>query len=76
MAMYDTLHMKADQDEIYVSREMQEQYLIRCEGCIRMEENSFRQYAKNYFEPLIKGARAAETFEYDDTVNKNEFKRK
>ena len=71
MAMYDTLYMKTDEDRIYVSREMQEQDLISCERCIRMEKNSLRQYAKNYFEPLIKGVRAAETFEYDDTVNKN-----
>ena len=71
MAMYDTLYMKTDEDRIYVSREMQEQDLIGCERCIRMEKNSLRQYAKNYFEPLIKGVRAAETFEYDDTVNKN-----
>lgn len=31
---------------------------------------------KNYFEPMIKRVRAAETFVYDDTVNKNELKRK
>lgn len=74
--MYDRLHMKTDEDRIYVSRETQEQDLISCEGCIRMEENSSRQYAKNCFEPMIKRVRAAETFVYDDTVNKNELKRK
>ena len=74
--MYDTLHMKPDEDRIYVSREMREQDLISCGGCIRMEEIRSRQYAKNYFEPLIKRVRAAEIFVYDDTVNKNEFKRK
>ena len=40
--MYDRLHMKTDEDRIYVSRETQEQDLISCEGCIRMEENSSR----------------------------------
>ena len=74
--MYDTLRMKTDEDRIYVIREMQEQDLISFEGCIKMEENSSIQYAKNYFEPLIKKVRAAEIFIYDDTVNKNEFKRK
>ena len=74
--MYETLRMKTDEDRIYVIREMQEEDLISSEGCIRMEENSSRQYAKNYFEPLIKKVRAAEIFIYDDTVNKNEFKRK
>ena len=29
--MYDALHMKTDEDRIYVSREMQEQDLISCE---------------------------------------------
>ena len=74
--MYEILRMKTDEDRIYVIREMQEQDLISSEGCIKMEENSSIQYAKNYFEPLIKKVRAAEIFIYDDTVNKNEFKRK
>ena len=74
--MYEILRMKTDEDRIYVIREMQEQDLISFEGCIKMEENSSIQYAKNYFEPLIKKVRAAEIFIYDDTVNKNEFKRK
>ena len=39
--------------------------LISCEGCIKMEENN-----------LTEGVKAAETIEYNDTVNKKEFKQR
>ena len=35
---------------------------------------AWRWYVKNSVEPLIEGVKAAETIEYNDTVNKNEFK--
>ena len=41
--------------------------LISCDRCIRMEES-------NSVEPLIEGVKAAEKIEYNDTMNKKEFK--
>ena len=48
--------------------------LISCEGCIRIEENNLGWYVRNSVEPLIEGVKAPETIEYNDTVNKMEFK--
>ena len=53
---------------------MAERGLISCEGCIRMEENNLRWYVRNSVQRLIKGVKAAETIEYNDTVNKKDFK--
>ena len=53
---------------------MAERGLIRCEGCIGMEENNLRWYVRNSVQPLIKVVKAAETIEYNDTVNKKDFK--
>ena len=39
-----------------------------------MEKNNLECYVRNSFEPLIEGVKAAETTEYNDTVNKKEFK--
>ena len=39
-----------------------------------MEENNLRWYVKNSVKPLIEGVKAAETIEYNDSVNKKEFK--
>ena len=50
--------------------------LISCERCIRMEENNLGWYVRNLVEPLIEGVKAAETIEYNDTVNKKEFKQR
>ena len=47
-----------------------------CEECIRMEENNLGRYVGNSVEPLLQGMKAAETIEYNDTVNKKEFKQK
>ena len=54
--------------------EMGERGLISCEGCMRMEENSLGWYTRKSVEPLIEGVKAAETIEYNDTVNKKELK--
>ena len=40
-----------------------------------MEESNLGWYVRNSVEPLIEGAKAAETIEYDNTVNKREFKK-
>ena len=50
--------------------------LISCERCIRMEENNLGWYVRNSVEPLIEGAKAAETIEYNNTVNKRKFKKR
>ena len=39
-----------------------------------MEGKILGWYVRNAFEPLIEGVKAAETIEYNDTVNKKEFK--
>ena len=39
-----------------------------------MEENKLELYVRNSVEPLIEGVKAAETIEYNETVNKKEFK--
>ena len=41
---------------------------------MRIEEKNLEWYVRNSVEPLIEGLKAAETIEYDDTVNKKEFK--
>ena len=74
MAMHGVLHPTSDMDRVYLSREMGGRGLITCEGCIRMEKNNLGCYVRNSFEPLIEGVKAAETTEYNDTVNKKEFK--
>ena len=39
-----------------------------------MKENNLGWYVRNSLEPLIEGVKAAETIEYNDTVNNKEFK--
>ena len=39
-----------------------------------MKENNLGLYVRNSVEPLIEGVKAAETIEYNETVNKKEFK--
>ena len=39
-----------------------------------MEENNLGWYVRNSVEPLIEGVKEAETIEYNNTVNKKEFK--
>ena len=75
MTMHGALHPKSDIDTVYLSRKMGGRELISCEGCIRMEENNLGWYVRNSVEPLIEGVKAAETIEYNDTVNKKEFKK-
>ena len=48
--------------------------LISCEGCIRIEENNLGWYVRNSVELLNEGVKTAETIEYNNTVNKKEFK--
>ena len=50
--------------------------LLSCERCIRMEENNLRWYVGNSVEPLIKGMKAAETTECNNTVNKKDLKQR
>ena len=40
LTMNGALHSKSDVDRLYVSREDEGRGLIRCEGCVRGEENS------------------------------------
>ena len=68
------LHAKSDLDWVYLGREMGGRGLISCEGSIRMKENNLGWYVRNSLEPLIEGVKAAETIEYNDTVNNKEFK--
>ena len=74
MAMHGALHPKSDIDRVYLSREMGGRRLISCEGYIRMKENNFGWYVRNSVEPLIEGVKAAETIDYNNTMNKKEFK--
>ena len=74
MTMHGALHPKSDVRRVYLSRDMGGRGLISCEGCIRMEQNNLGWYVKNSIEPLIEGAKAGETIEYNDTVNKKGFK--
>ena len=74
MTMHGALHPKSAVDRVYRSRKMGGRGLISCEGCIRMEENNLGWYVRNSVEPLIEGVKAAEKIEYNDTVNKKEFK--
>ena len=76
MTMHGALHPKSDVRRVYLSRDMGGRGLISCEGCIRMEQNNLGWYVKNSIEPLIEGAKAAETIEYNDTVNKKGVKQR
>ena len=77
MTIHGALHPKSHIGRVYLRREMRGRGLISCEGCkgcIRMEENKLGLYVRNSVEPLIEGVKAAETIEYNETVNKKEFK--
>ena len=74
MTMHGVLHPKSVIDRVYLSREMGGRGLISCEGCIRVEEINLGWYVTNSVESLIEGMKAAETIEYNDAVNKKEFK--
>ena len=78
MTMHGAPYPKSDVDREYLSREMdylsREKGFISCEGCIRMKENNLGWYVWNSAEPLNEGVKAAETIEYNDTVNNKEFK--
>ena len=76
MTMHGVLHPKSDIGRVFLSREMGARGLVSCEGCIRMEENNFGWYLRNSVEPLIEDVKAAETVEYNDAVNKKEFKQR
>ena len=76
MTMHGTLHPKSDIDRVYLSREMGRREFKSCEECIRMEENNLGRYVWNSVEPLLQGMKVAETIEYNDTVNKKEFKQR
>ena len=65
---------KNNADRVSLSREMGGRGLISCGGCIRIEANNLGWYIRNSVEPLIKGVQTAETIEYNNTVNKKEFK--
>ena len=72
--MHGLLHPKSDADGVYLSREMGGRGFINCKGCIRMEENNLGWYVRNSVKPLIEGVKAAETIEYNNVVNKKEFR--
>ena len=74
LTMQGVLHCKRDVDMVYLSRKIGERGLISCEGSIRMKENNLRWYVRNSNEPLTERVKAAETIEYNNTVNKREFK--
>ena len=74
MTMHGVLHSQSDVDKVYLSRKIGGRALISCEGYIKMEENNLGWYVRNSVEPLIEGVKAAETIEYNDTVNNKEFK--
>ena len=74
MTIHGVLRPKSDIDRVYLSREMGGRGLISCQLCIRMEEKNLGLYVRNSVEPLTEGVKAAETIEYNDTVNKKEFK--
>ena len=74
MTIHGALHPKSDIDRVYLRREIGERGLVSCGGCIRMEKSNLGWYVRNSIEPLIEGMKAAEIIEYNDTVNKKEFK--
>ena len=74
MTMHGALHPKRDADRPYLSREIRSRGLISCEGCIRMEENNLGWDVRNSFAPLTEGVKAEETIEYNNKVNKKQFK--
>ena len=59
-----------------LSREKGGRGLISCEGCVRTEENNLGYYIKNSIEKLIEGVKAEHTIEYEDTLEKGEYKEK
>ena len=73
--MHGRLHPKSDVDRVYRNRKMGGRGLISCDRCIRMEENNLGWNVRNSVEPLIEGAKVAETIEYNNTVNKRELKK-
>ena len=74
MTMHGALHPKSDVDGVCLIREVGGRVLISCGGCVRMEEKNLGWYVRNSGEPLTEGLKAAETIEYNNTVNKKELK--
>ena len=75
MTMHGALRPKSDVDRVYLISEIRGSGLISCDGCIGMEESNLGWYVRNSVGPLIEGVNAAEAIEYNDTVNKKEFKK-
>ena len=76
MTMHKTLHPKMMLIGYIVAAkcEMGGRRLISCERCKKIEENNLRWYVRNSKGPLIEGAKATETIELKNSVNKKEFK--
>ena len=67
MTIHGALHRTSDVDSVNLSREIGGRGLI-------MEENNLGWYVRDSVEPLIEGMKVVETIEYNNTVNKKEFK--
>ena len=76
LTMYGAMHPKSDVDRLYMKRKEGGRGLISVEHCVKGEENSLGFYVANSEELLIRGVCASETIQTEETMEKEEFKRR
>ena len=67
--------LKSDVDRVYVARQKGGRGFIRCEMCVKAEENNLAWYVRNSNERLMAGVRKIKILDSEGTKEKNEFKR-
>ena len=76
MTMYGALHPKSDVDRLYLPRKVGGRGLISCENCVRAEQNNIGWYIKNTVEPLLMAVRKVAGTVSEQSVKKDQYKKK
>ena len=76
LTMYGAIHPKSDVDRLYMIRKEGGHGLISVEQCVKGEENSLGFYVAISVKLLIRGVCASGTIQTEETMEKEEFKRR